>query len=262
MHRRWDKSKPPIGPFTLNWDCPQAAGLVAWYPMGNASGGNYVPDYASTYHLNLTAGDWTLGQNAEPVINFNGTSTFATSSFTQSLSCGLTARCRPNVLATQTVLALDSSPTVGMLILINDGGIRCQNGGQFALSPKTYVVGESLNLVGTWFDTQPRTIWVNGGNSATNGSIDSSPTYTGISVGRRGFSTPLFFSGLIGECAIYNRILTTEDAVRHNDPGLRFELWYPLRSKKWISIGGPPPSFKPWYASQRSRTIGAGAGLN
>ena len=68
MERRWDKSKPPRGPFALNRDCPQAVGLVAWYPMGGVTGPKFIADHVGKAHLTLgTQGTMTRGVVGDPV---------------------------------------------------------------------------------------------------------------------------------------------------------------------------------------------------
>src|SRR5574337_768321 len=73
--RVWDKSRPPRGPFTLSRDSPLAQGLVAWYPLGMASG-QFVPDGAGIYPLDTAAGgpSITLAPDGAPALAFVGAS--------------------------------------------------------------------------------------------------------------------------------------------------------------------------------------------
>ena len=69
-------------------------------------------------------------------------------------------------------------------------------------------------------------------SAAIAGSIDT--TMIGCMSNDGSYQVP--FSGLIGEICVWNRSFTTAEAVYIADLGLRYELWYPLRSPRWISF--------------------------
>lgn len=251
VSRIWDKSKPPRGPFTLNRDCPQAQGLVAWWPIGGASGGKFVPDYAGSAHMGVgTSGVRSLGRSGEPSLDL----TAASSQYYQSTVIPVTAFpmsaslwFTPRTLGTYWMLgggnSGDGSQYWG-LVLINTGVVRAQLGKDAspdisANTTATVAAGSTNNVIGVFSSATSATVYLNGGNAVTDSANNQTfPTLTNTSLGALcQASNALYMDGALGEAAIWNIALSSDIAARLYDPGKRFELWYPLRSKKWISAG-------------------------
>jgi hypothetical protein len=118
-----------------------------------------------------------------------------------------------------------------------------KNGGDLTASWTAWANGESLvrSAPGGTFAADP------GGGSVIG--ITSSTTLTNEFVG----NVYLF--------ALFNSALPDEYCLRLSiNP---WQLFAPIPAKMLDAPSGVlPPAFIPWWASQRSRTIGAGAGLN
>ena len=74
MDRKWDKSKPPLGPFALNKDSLQAQGLSAWWPLND--GGSTQFDLVGGAHGSGALSNRTLGADGQPAVKLNGTSEY------------------------------------------------------------------------------------------------------------------------------------------------------------------------------------------
>lgn len=270
MIRRWDKSRPPTGPFTLNKDCLQAGNLVAWYPFGQAAGGNFAPDMTSTYHLNdagVTAPGWNVGKYGEPVIQTLAASAQSLERASSPIagsgtSLTLAAWAMPtdnSIVMTMLSCATLASNQGYMLVIVgtaaNDPFWGQSTGA--SLTGNAEILNPTFNVWSHYLcnftTTSSRTAYING-VSGTNDGVDtgavSGVNRIGVGAIRRlaGFQFP--FSGMIGESAIWAPEVSTQVIKRLNDPGLRFELWYPLRSKKWISVGSG-------ITADLSKTLGA-----
>lgn len=258
MIRRWDKSRPPKGPFALNNDSPLRQGLQAWYPFG-ASGGNYLSDMAGRYPL-AGAGTlpWTRGIYGEPGVTFSGSSANYFGAATSPVSAppmSLTSRCRPSASQNGVPLcifvsSLASSWYVFLALIAGPGAVRVQwaAGGSASLadSSANYVIGAQTNIVGTIAAGLAGAVYLNGTNKGTVAGAANVSGIDSVRVGDYG-GAALPFSGFIGECGLYNEVLSDALAQRHSDPGLLFELWYPLRSRKWFSAGATVARGFPWH---------------
>ena len=248
--RRWDKSKLPTGPWTLNKDCPQAQGLVAWFPMGGATSAKFAPDMAGRFPLSGTTSGMTLGDAGQPAISFASASSHLMSNAALAFTaypCSIIGWAKPITSANHSIACMSSNNgAVGagrkLLYIGTDYSMRAfdQNGvgGTQAI---TTVVG----AVNTWFQSAAvftsqtsRDVYINGAN-AVNNAVDTGAFTNGLDtrVGNDA-SGGNFFNGDIGEVMLYNIAVSASVIARTADLGTRFELWYPLRSRKWISIGG------------------------
>ena len=269
MIRRWDKSRPPTGLFAVNRDSILAQGLVALYWMGGASGSDLIADLAGTYALSKTGTvPFNLGLSGEPVTTYSG----STSNYFSGLPSrtvfpiSLTVRCVLTASQTSYLVTVCNSASsddyFGIPVIAGPGAVRMQWGGtaggdSFAASSANYVVGQQLSIVGTVTDATHGSVYLNGGNKGTyagpNSNTPSGINTTSIGLLKdSGGPGPRFpVTGNISECAVYNYIVDDNFAVVHGDPGRQFELYYPLRSRKWIStavapaaITGPLINFK------------------
>lgn len=256
MDRRWDKSKPPQGPFVLNRDCPQAQGLVAWWPMGNAAGRVYVPDEAGKYHLTPgTAGSAARGADGRPGLQLVAASSqYLLNATTPVIDWPITLTVWGSTdgstqTAIQVIATDDGSSGVNnfcrIVLVSNKVRANCGTGTggaqANAITTVSYTNGE-LSLFGATFasDTS-RTVYLNGENAVSNSdSINPAAAFTRIRVGTaltNGDAILQPWNGFLGECAIWSRALDASMHARLYNPSTRYELWYPLRSRKWFVQG-------------------------
>lgn len=268
MYRRWDKSKPPLGPFTLNRESPLAYGLVAWYPFGVA-GGNFVADQSGgSFHMTaIAAPKMSLGADGEPIFNFVAASVqyLVVSSVVSALP--FTFGCWGRV---------DTASTAYVLMCIaNTGGVNplfqltATTGNVYAAQQRdgaavlgtatgtvTHAVGEWQHVAAVFASGSSRSIYTKGGDKVTETTACGGTTVNNTTLGIRNTATAPLNGGL-SQPGIWNRALTDSEVARSADHGLKYELWYPLRSRKWFASGAAA-TFKPYWASQHSRVIGAG----
>lgn len=252
MIRRWDKSKPPTGPFALNLDCPQARGLVAWYPMGMA-GKNYAADLAGNNHAGLgtAASAMTLGDDGRPALSLVAASNqyLAVPTCPKSaVPLTLTAWAKPPS-GTQTVIYVGATggtrPEENFCrIVLVSGYVRANFGGAGpqanAITTVAYTAGAWSLFSASFTANNSRTVYLNGANAVTETtSITPGASFSRIRLGvaittSEALLQPL--NGDLGECGIWDVSLDASMHARLYSPATRFELWYPLRSRKWISI--------------------------
>lgn len=266
--RRWDKSKPPTGPFALNRDCPQAVGLVCWYPQGGPSGKNNSFDFANKYHLSGTNSAATLGDAGQPALTFASASSHTISNSNNPFSTfplTIAGWARPlSASAAGTCIGLASvSGASGygrkLLFFHSNGTVRLysqndSSGGLFVSATGGYTAGQWTHGAAVFAATSDYRIYRNGANKSTSSSSNAFGTPTRVHIGDDNTGGN-YFNGDIGECGIWNVALSDDLVARLYDPGTRFELWYPLRSRKWFTQGAPPASFKPAWARNSNSII-------
>lgn len=252
MDRRWDKSKPPSGPFALNLDCPQAQGIFAWYPHGK-SGPSYSPDEYGKTHLGpgVAATAATRIAHGGYALQFNGSSQYleASPSLTRPYSFAAwftqTSDAIGILMAGGTVGDNYKRDALITLNAANSSLVRAQSqdasaNSTFAVTSTAYTLNKLHHAVGIFASATSRTVYIDGGSSGSDTTSRTvAPDKLFVGAGPNG-STPgaiviaSFFPGHIGECAVWLRALAANDARRLYDPGTRYELWYPLRSRKWF----------------------------
>ena len=271
--RRWDKSKPPRGPFTLNKDCFQAQGLVCWYPLGGASGGLYVPDLSGNLHLTGVAPfKQVIGDKGQPVGEYDGA------------AATLFASATPTTNATPLSVSAWINPTsvAGSMAIVswgsfagttatrsryqfdhNVGGLRFISAG----ASTTNIASKSGVLANTWQHTlgieesnTSRYAAVNGvigAQDATTGTLLSTWDRTQIGANFDGSVVSNYATGKIGEICFWN-VNQKNNAIALADPATRFELWYPLRSRKWFTAGSGGGGFQTAWARNANTIIQGG----
>lgn len=248
--RRWDRSKPPTGPFTLNKDCFQAQGLVCWYPMGG--GGVYVPDQAGSNHQTATDVIRTLTNTGAPAGIFSGTTSILQSAVVPVYAAPLAISMwvYKTTAADTTTFGLSS---FGDYTLGSAGGARrfqfdtyngdlrwLSVGASTGVASKSGIVSKRWHhMLGTEESTASRYAVLDGVAGAEN-TTSATPGGTqnrfvlgayfdnGANLG--------FLDGRIGEVCVWSKGQYA-NRVALADPAIRFELWYPLRSKKWFTAG-------------------------
>ena len=126
----------------------------------------------------------------------------------------------------------------------------------------TYTLGTNVTNSIIVIYTDPTFIcYVNGKQDGTDNRTsgvlwpaDANPFAVGfdrLTAGRR-------FTGTIGDVRVYSYPLSAAQAANVSDPGTKFELWYPLRSKKWISIAAGSTFNAGWARGSNASVVGSG----
>ena len=277
MARAWDKSKPPRGPWVLNKDSPLARGLVAWLPFGGVTGGGSgngeVQDYSE---LGLVAGsttpnpNWTLDGWGGPALKFNGSSDFVDCGTPASLNLAAdyTIIIRINLDTTgggvraifaqgdaglsQVQFSLNVNRTAGKLEMLSDNG-------HIAVTGSTALSAAKWNQVAATVSGTTYTLYIDGVQDATAVDATARQAQKSTSIGDLGASANYFFTGQVGEIAVYNRALSATDVAYAHDLSNRFELWRPLRSHRGVPAAAAATAFN-FYPSGLSSVGGSGAG--
>ena len=255
MDRRWDKSKPPRGPFTVNRDCPQAAGLVGWWPMGGPSGAKLVFDHVGKAHLAGTTSPPTLGPTGAPNCVFNGSSDVLTAAAAPVTAMPLTlagwatagsASLVGSILSIDAGLAAFGSANFYRLVVVGSASpkqVRANQGESASEVQATYgagwVAGREFHAAGVFSGVASRDVYYNGALGASDTTNLTAPTVSQTVLGRHSVTgSEQYWAGNLGEAGVWAVALPAHIIARLSDPGTRFELWYPLRGKRWISLGG------------------------
>ena len=251
MYRIWDRSKPPRGPFTFNRDTWQAQGLLCWYPMGPESRG-VVYDRAGKNHFTTVTGvGSTLTDAGSPALVFaNGSSSILQSSVVPVYSPPITVACWARKDTASDTVGTGLSAFGDYTLGFGGGARRFQFdthagdlrwisvGASAASASKSGIVsGRWHHMMGVELSTTSRYAVLDGiGGTQNTTSATPGGTQNRFVVGAI-FDDGLnqsHFSGQIGEFCVWNRSLFDLRGALA-DPGQRFALWYPLRSRKWFS---------------------------
>lgn len=253
--RTIDFSRPPTGPFALNRDCPQAQGILGWWPMGAASGAKLVFDHVGKAHLAGTTSPMTLGPSGAPNCVFNGSSdvlTAATAPVTAmplTLACWATAGSASlvgSILSLDAGLAAFGSANFYRLVVVGSASpkqVRANQGNSGSEAQATYgagwVAGREFHVAGVFSGVASRDVYYNGALGASDTTNLTAPTVSQAVLGRHSVTgSEQYWSGNLGEAGVWGIALPAHIIARLYDPSTRFELWYPLRSPRWISMGG------------------------
>src|SRR5574337_578684 len=247
--RVWDKSRPPRGPFTLSRDSPLAQGLVAWYPLGMASG-QFVPDGAGIYPLDTAAGgpSITLAPDGAPALAFVGASSqqIHNSINIPALAVLFTfdgAFTAIGVSTYQTPFCIGNPGTSTSIlqIYVNTGNCAIYYNGATTWNSTLSAVSANTwyRVTHVEYSSSSREAYLNGVSKATNSSSITPASLQQIVLGSYRYNGiyDIYFTGQVAEPALWNRALSASEVALRSDPGRRFELWYPLRSRKWFTGG-------------------------
>jgi Concanavalin A-like lectin/glucanases superfamily len=256
MYRRWDKSKPPIGPWTLNRDCLQAQGLVAWYPlygagMDQVNNTLWVPDAVGRVCPSVgLPSTLVLGPWGEPALKGTTAGTYAEALSAPLLAMPLSmvawavygtsvgnAQCLVSLCtdgADSRVQLQTNSLGLAQAVTVNSGGTQNQASATVGLT-----VGQAYHLCATYVSSTSRTIYQDGVIVGSDTTSNASSGWNRLLLGSRRNSggVGLPWLGLQMDSGVYALALPPEHVAKLADRGSRFELYYPLRSPKWISAG-------------------------
>lgn len=254
MDRRWDKSKPPQGPFALNRDCPQAQGLVAWWPVGPHGSGKVLPDLANTYTLTTgTAGTPTLLGTGAPAVALSAASNQyllndATPITALPLSISAWGQTDGSTQTVFQILAGTGNHNDFCRIVLVSNKVRVNvgtvtGGAQSnAITTASYTNGRQHLFSASCASSTSRTVYLDGTNAVTDtASIAPVNAFTRLRFGVALTTADALlqpFNGSLGETGLWNRALAADEHMRLWSPATRYELWYPLRSRKWFTQGG------------------------
>jgi len=254
VDRKWDKSKPPLGPFALNKDSLQAQGLSAWWPLND--GGSTQFDLVGGAHGSGALSNRTLGADGQPAVKLNGTSEYISVGagkfpFLKTSAFCLSARVATTSTAKGIICNWQVGTTPGWQWITNTGGVHSL--GIYNADGTNGFSGEGGNVT----DGLQKDLFVSYDGSVSPSGIQ---TYvngyaTAVSTATVGTGDPgtlvdnafqigarngaLFLPGTIGDIRVYSDADNAAlRALSISDPSTKYELWYPLRSKKWFSAGG------------------------
>jgi hypothetical protein len=271
MQRIWDKSKFPSGPFTINKDCWQAQQLVNWYPLGGVSSRSYAQDLVSGKNATGTSSPIIL-PDGSPANTYNGISDRLLSNSPPSIYSSPLTVSAWAVPANTGAGGLSSfgDPTVGSInrfqFDITAGSLRWIAVGQGTngtASVTGIVAGKLQHCLASQLSATSRTTYLNGKpgtTDTTNVTPAGTPSYLLIGAIQDNNLIQGFFTGSIGEVCIWSKAMSAAEAAYLADPGNRFELYYPLRSRKWFLKN--PSSIATIYRNKGDSVSSTGSDVN
>jgi len=244
----------PQWPYTLNTDCAQAQGLVAWYP-GDPSDGRSLVDMSGRKNHgtlsnigNTNTSGWTAGyqggrclylDGVNDAVNLNSQLMPTTTPFT--LAAWINT---PNVASVGCPFG-QTAGGAGRLVWYMNTTLQPQIGGgggepffgtvNFAANKWYHVV---LARSGTTY-----TQWVNGKRDGTGTSPTSSLDVANTWYGSRNASE-LLWVGFLDSGMIYNRALTDPEAWALYDPATRWQLRYQRQRAYFFSAAAVASGIK------------------
>lgn len=265
--RFWDKSKPPSGPWTLNKDSEQAQGLMAWWPL---LGGNTHTDIVGGANGSGAIVSRTLGIDGQPAVALNGTSEYINIGSGKFPFLKTSAFCLfARVVTTSTAKAIICNWQVGTQAgwqwITNTGGVHGM--GFFDFNGVNGYSSQGGNVT----DGKQHDLFVSHSGSATAAGIQSyvdgravsmttSTSGTGdpgalvdnvFQIGAR--NGALFMPGTMSDVRVYSDANNAAArALSISDPETKYELLYPLRSRKWFVAGAAGGFQTAWAVNANS----------
>lgn len=258
MDRRWDKSKPPSGAFVLNRDSFQAQGLLSWWPL--ARGGDRHHDFGpNNAHGTGALATRTRGKDGQPAVTFNGSSEYIDVGagkfpFLKTTPFSLFARLRTTTSGAGAIICDWNNPvTPGWHWIVNTGGVvnmlvSDSDGTNYYQATSSGAINDgkqhdvlfthdgsaSGSGIAGFFDGVTQTMTPGSAGSGDPGVLADGAFQIGARAGA------VFFPGDLSDIRVYNTIADSALRVRAlSDPATKYELWYPIRSRKWISTATP-----------------------
>jgi hypothetical protein len=211
----------------------------------------WVPDMAGRNHLTLgTAPTIELGKTGAPQELF----TSASSQYLEGVLGG--AAALPLMIAGWANDPAGGGVEVIMCVGTNGGNARVQiqtnaargivatsanaagAGATSSVTSTAYTDKVDFHFAGVFTSTASRTAYLDGVAAAADTSVIDPSGTDRVLLGARRNSVGVgaFWSGYVGETGVWGIAPESSIVARLADRGLCFELWYPLRSKRWISI--------------------------
>ena len=261
MDRIWDKSKPPQGPFDLNVDCLQAQSLVLWMPFVTNSNALRNEQFTRTNSPVYTLSD--VGAPAVRLVRSSSQYLNRAAAVVTNVPLSMAARfISYDDTNAQDIVSIGTSGVAGrdrfQLIAANNvtnNPVRATTANTSvatAADTGTYTVGTWAHAGATFTSSTSRRAFFNGVAGSSNTTSCVVTTNNATTIGAVWFDNALtnFFDGAIADVMIWNATVRPEVMQRLADKGTAYEHWYPLRSRKWISIGTSLPTLSsPTYAA-------------
>lgn len=267
--RSWAGNRPPLdGAFTINRNSPQANGLVAWIPD---SQGNLPLGYNSITASNTSStvvGDGTLGKVFNLPAGYIELSNLAAGVNMDTAPWSIACWVNFNVVSgTQNIMSLHraASSFSGMdFKSLSGGAIQCGVG-----SLSTGVTP----VAGTWYrfwytfsatGASPSSIYLNGVLSINGADqAPSSVVADRLCVGRYNDAGGTFdtLNGKVADIRYYTKCVTPEVIWQDYDPATRYDLWQPMRSRRWFApstVVALPPGLGPSLSMVEPLTLPIG----
>ena len=250
VRRSRRRSQPPwVGPWKINRNSSQAAGLVHWHPLRSGDGQfPYDAVLGFNYSFGVVGGVSfsRAGLEFGGAYDFNGSTGYLAvvpsyTSYPFTLSCWFWA----DGLNNTTVMCLANAATplddVHAVQPWSDGVIYATsaNGGvgDFA-SVGTYAANRWNHTAAVFASATERRVYLNGVRGTDNSTSVANPALDAMDVGSQ-HGAANFFDGRVFDARLYGRALGDGDAKALHDPATRWELYAPQRR---IVYGFVPPA--------------------
>jgi len=248
---------PPMGEaWEINPKSPQAAGIVADWPMFASRGMNKLRDLGGrgldgTFNGGLT---WAADAQMGAALTFDGSTGYVAIS-PPSLTGEMSISCRFNstTVATSKCMIGDADVTGGTyqyLLLLNHVAtyltLRWSSGGTYTLTGNKvlaantwyHVLATRVGTTGAWTGT----IYVNGVQDNQSATTINPPAQQGVSIGRRGLYSGYYWSGMLADVRLYNFGVPAPIAWQmYSQP---WDLYRPV-ARWWVGFTAGAPSFSP-----------------
>jgi hypothetical protein len=248
--RQWRRPQMPYG---INWDSPQARGLIAWWTMDEG----VVIDHLAGYRFTTTVGA-EIRQEPDPfgrAYNFGGThymevaaSTLALPSYPFSMS----AWVYPNNITAAHVIAGWNAGAASRANLVFRGdvandpvaaqSVNSAGTAASALSTSAYRANDWNHALGVWAASNDRRAYVNG---AGKGTTTTDIALSGISFFNLGTqyvsgARVNFLDGRVADVRLYARALADAEAREAWDPQTRWDLYWMPSARAYLFLAAVP----------------------
>ncbi|GAC1397704.1 MAG: hypothetical protein NVSMB60_08020 [Mycobacterium sp.] len=252
--RLWTAAHPPLdGAYAINRNSPQARGLRVWIPDARGANPLALNPVTSQNASNTIVSDGTLGQvYSLPAGWIEATGIaggVAMSGATWSVACWVNFNV---VTGTQTVVGVGQvgGSLTSTAAIVLRGTIRAEFSGA-GLIVDSGVTPVANTWYRVWYTCDSvgvaSNIYVNGLQRATSGTQPSSAAVVDtVSIGRwhdAGYTGDTM-NGQVSDARYYNTLVTPATIWQDYEPSTRYDLWRPLRSRRWFVpvVGGTTPT--------------------
>jgi hypothetical protein len=238
----WQQNGPPNIPFTINWNSPQAKGLVGWWPCAGSFGTQGIRELISGYSAAFPGGGknpaWSSRSQLGPGLSYTlGTPTWmqasvpALTNITIAIWCAMTAI--PGDGFTEKVFGLDDASTTRHYIDLQRIGSTIItrmviNNAAVCSDPTNHSINTPYHLAGSYNQVNIRH-YVNGvAQTPTAYSTAMIATTTATTGSDKTHQTSRSFTGLIWETRVYNYAMSPSAIAALYDPATRWDLYQPV----------------------------------